>query len=332
MGSCTLLTGEFLPSDPSQILTRHHRVLNPFDLTRQENSTQAGSGTGNGLSTGAKVGIGVAVPLGVIAIAIIALLFFRGHRRPKVVSYPPVSLEEEKHESYEKPELVGDPYDPVMGGPIKWKPELEGHTISTATSPVPPRLENHTLSSKGLPVSPELENHTISTNGLPISPELENHTISTNNLPISLELADNTTSLITSHELPSTTHATTTPELPYREASSTKETAAGNNTASSRKPGPHATAPAPVTQRPEAATEGREELTEEADSLVSELGVIQKRKRTLTTAATAAGVSQPENVEGRKGDEYRKLIQREQSVRERMAEVQEALKTGSSAR
>ena len=72
-------------------------------------------------------------------------------------------------------------------------------------------------------------------------------------------------------------------------------------------------------------TESHEELTEEADTLVSELGVIQKRKKTLNAAADAAGV-RAADVEGRKGEEYRRLVSREVSVRKRMEEVQEALR------
>ena len=83
--------------------------------------------------------------------------------------------------------------------------------------------------------------------------------------------------------------------------------------------------PSAFPQRQLQVTESHEELTEEADTLVSELGVIQKRKKTLNAAADAAGV-RAEDVEGRKGEEYRRLMSREVSVRKRMEEVQEALR------
>jgi hypothetical protein len=62
------------------------------------------------------------------------------------------------------------------------------------------------------------------------------------------------------------------------------------------------------------------ELTEEADTLVSELSVIAKRKKALQNLAAADGV-EPKDVEGRKGDEYRDLLSREEKVRERLDEV-----------
>ena len=80
-----------------------------------------------------------------------------------------------------------------------------------------------------------------------------------------------------------------------------------------------------LREPPLQTTESHEELTEEADTLVSELGVIQKRKKALNAAAAAAGVS-AEEVEGRKGEEYRRLLGREESVWKRMEQVQEALR------
>ena len=70
--------------------------------------------------------------------------------------------------------------------------------------------------------------------------------------------------------------------------------------------------------------ESHDELTEETDTLVSELGVISKRKKTLLAAAEAANIK-PEDVDGRKGEEYRELLRREERVRNRMAEVHHAL-------
>jgi hypothetical protein len=63
-----------------------------------------------------------------------------------------------------------------------------------------------------------------------------------------------------------------------------------------------------------------QELVSEVDTLVSDLGVITKRKRALQESAEASGM-RPEDVQGRKGDEYRELLGREQRVRARMEEV-----------
>ena len=73
-----------------------------------------------------------------------------------------------------------------------------------------------------------------------------------------------------------------------------------------------------------APLENHDELTEEVDTLVSELGVISKRKKFLQAAAEAAKMK-PEDVDGRKGEEYRELVLREGRVRTRMAEVHHAL-------
>jgi hypothetical protein len=78
--------------------------------------------------------------------------------------------------------------------------------------------------------------------------------------------------------------------------------------------------PAPETSHDTKARRELQELVSEVDTLVSDLGVITKRKRALQESADASGV-RPEDVEGRKGDEYRELLGREQRVRVRMEEV-----------
>ena len=72
--------------------------------------------------------------------------------------------------------------------------------------------------------------------------------------------------------------------------------------------------------------ENQDELTEEYDTLISEIGVISKRKKALNGPAMTAGV-RPEDLQGRKGAEYRQLTQREEGVRARMEEVQNALES-----
>ena len=63
------------------------------------------------------------------------------------------------------------------------------------------------------------------------------------------------------------------------------------------------------------------ELVEEADAAVQELGLLAMRKRTLVTQANAVG-KRPEDIEGRKGEEYRELVVREQNVRRRLDDIE----------
>ena len=63
------------------------------------------------------------------------------------------------------------------------------------------------------------------------------------------------------------------------------------------------------------------ELVEEADAAVQELGLLAMRKKTLVTQANALD-RRPEDVEGRKGDEYRELVVREEKVRKRLEDIE----------
>ena len=63
------------------------------------------------------------------------------------------------------------------------------------------------------------------------------------------------------------------------------------------------------------------ELIEEADVAVQELGLLAMRKKTLITQAKTLG-KRPEQVEGRRGEEYRELVQREEKVRNRLDEIE----------
>ena len=62
-------------------------------------------------------------------------------------------------------------------------------------------------------------------------------------------------------------------------------------------------------------------LAEEADILVQELGLINMRKKALKTEATSLGV-QPEERKGRKGEEWRELLVREQGSKQRLEEIE----------
>jgi hypothetical protein len=63
------------------------------------------------------------------------------------------------------------------------------------------------------------------------------------------------------------------------------------------------------------------ELAEEADVIVQELGLVNLRKRALASQASAIGQT-PAEVEGRKGDEYRALVDRENGLKLRLDEIE----------
>lgn len=65
----------------------------------------------------------------------------------------------------------------------------------------------------------------------------------------------------------------------------------------------------------------RDELAEEADIAVQELGLINLRKRALAAQAEAFD-STPESMAGRKGEEYRELLQREARIATRLEEIE----------
>jgi hypothetical protein len=63
------------------------------------------------------------------------------------------------------------------------------------------------------------------------------------------------------------------------------------------------------------------ELAQEADIAVHELGLINLRKRALAAQAKALD-SSPESMAGRKGEEYRELLQREARIATRLEEIE----------
>ncbi|KAJ5312195.1 hypothetical protein PENANT_c011G04009 [Penicillium antarcticum] len=66
---------------------------------------------------------------------------------------------------------------------------------------------------------------------------------------------------------------------------------------------------------------GLDELAEEADIAVQELGFINLRKRALAVQAEALKRS-PESMAGRKGEEYRELLQREEKITARLEDIE----------
>ena len=142
------------------------------------------------------------------------------------------------------------------------------------------------------------------------------------------ELPHHSVHHIDAHEI-----AATVPTSSEQSSSSATQVASDSQAAPSRTASKPARKPVlgPSTTRYQAAVEpskaeNHDELTEEYDTLISEIGVISKRKKALNSAAVTAGV-RPEDLQGRRGAEYQQLAQREEGVRARMAEVQNALGT-----
>lgn len=64
-----------------------------------------------------------------------------------------------------------------------------------------------------------------------------------------------------------------------------------------------------------------DELAEDADIAVQELGVVQRKKKTLTTQAKAAGVSL-DQLPGRKGEEWKEALIQEEKIHARLQEIE----------
>lgn len=63
------------------------------------------------------------------------------------------------------------------------------------------------------------------------------------------------------------------------------------------------------------------ELAEEADVIVQELGLVNLSKKALTTQASAIG-KRPDDVEGRKREEFKELLEREVKLKGRLEEIE----------
>jgi hypothetical protein len=133
-------------------------------------------------------------------------------------------------------------------------------------------------------------------------------------IPNRPELGSEPSPHVCSHELQA--DDTNLSDLESHQAVATKKKVSRR---SSRRQNPIPHSEAYITGSSEAA-----EDVEELDLLVSELGILTKRKKALVASAEALGVK-PEEVGGRKGDDYRELDSREQRLRARLDELQSNL-------
>jgi hypothetical protein len=132
---------------------------------------------------------------------------------------------------------------------------------------------------------------------------------------IATELEEKPSLVSYAHELP----------IPSNSGTASSKSAHGSvpNSLIARKPVNTPTAASEQVMEPSISRSDQTpgELAEEVDLLVSELGILTKRRRALVASAEAAGV-RLDALEGRKGEDLRELDAREQRVRSRLAELQ----------
>lgn len=265
---------------------RSGAITIPFTDETALNKTDASLSThqSSGLSTGAKIGLGVAIPLGVILLAVLAIIIFR-RRRARQASN---TKSTKPTLSGEKPELHGSAYDPTIAGLVKPKPELaiDEHTRHEADSRIHPSATH-----------PELPHPSFASANAPWAHSQEGY------LPA--ELAQNPKE---SHRLlvggggggagQAATISSDTTEIP-----------------------PSGSVTGALQDLPHMSHNNHDDITaSEADFLVQELGLISMRKKALINAATSQGI-RPEDAAGTRGEDYRELVERETRLRARIADM-----------
>ncbi|KAK5049840.1 hypothetical protein LTR84_003958 [Exophiala bonariae] len=281
------------------------QVLNPFTYKStsdtESSDTTAGSTKGSSsetsvavsqeelrssadLSTGAKAGIGVGVAAGVIA-AILLIFFVRKFRRSKDTTTEQTSAPDPSSGALDDPGFQEK--SELQGGPFN--PEIAGPVKRKG------ELENGAVSSTS-PLRSEL----------PTSPSASELEEKPSLLARAQERSDSKPGGTSSDESKSDSNPTNTVTM------STKRNPVDANILSQS------------IAEPLPPDSSSNELAEEFDLLVSELGILVRRKKALRTSADASGVP-PEEVEGRKGEDYRELDTREQRLRSRLSELQASL-------
>jgi hypothetical protein len=251
-------------------------------------------------NSGIKIGIAVAVPVGVVLIALILAVFLirrRRRRRRKLRQNnesQPYDGQEEVQEGqghpetyYKKPELEAEPViDPTIRGPVKSKFELRSQgTVKGKTVGNPGAIDAVEAPNTNRPWSQERRGS--------IPTELHPNPIS-----------EAGTGTLTEPEMK---------QLKQQAGASKTSTSTSTVVASSSDQSflqPFQTISAEVS-----------ELAEEADMIVQELGLVNLRKKALTTQASAMG-QRPEDVEGRKGEEFKELLERDARLKGRLDEIE----------
>jgi hypothetical protein len=246
----------------------------------------------SGLSAGAKAGIGVGAALGVIAI-IVAIFFLYKRRRksePKATpKFEDFSRRIDDNGFQQKAELRGS-YSPTIAGPVVRKAELD-------------ELEKPASRVTELGLEPSLlsRSQELSTTTGPVGRKAE---VDQEDNPVrrAAELGLEPSLFARSHELGNSRR------LNAYEIESDPPTVASTGT--SRRPPQTTSTPSSFEPLP-SNSDGMSKVAEEVDILVSELGIVAKRKRFVGTT-----------VEARQSEEYRTLEAREQELRSRLSELQ----------
>jgi hypothetical protein len=238
---------------------------------------------GTSLSSGAKIGIGVAVPVCVIFIAIILAVFITRHRRRKRLEKRQ-NGESRPNESHG----VGFLDDQESSEYYHQKPELAADPVLDLTfrGPVKPKAELHGQGIRNR----QLSSHDP---GGHMPPEMHPDTL--------VEAGTDTLTRQLIQQLKQ--------DAGNSQTSASKSTAVPSFSDQSQLN--------PLQATPAESTE----LAEEADVIVQELGLVNLRKKALATQAGAMKTA-PEDVPGRKGEEFRELLGRETRLKGRLDEIE----------
>ena len=251
-------------------------------------------------STGAPIGAIVGGVLGglvAIILVIAAMYCIRRRRNKRHTMTSPSTVPD-------KPEMYAGPVDQDIAGPVRPKQELQ---------------TQGTVVRKAVPSSTTFAQNLPEKYSTPIS-ELEEH-----------EKPSATYYPVASQEL-STGYASFEPLRSFEEpAQGSPNDVRTTNTSGSTNsllrsqnilegsPGPSGI-PSTSATKPNQPPLDPSLASEEADFAVQELGLISMRKRKLAEQATAAGKS-PEEMDGRPGEQYRELVEREVKLRRLLEEM-----------
>jgi hypothetical protein len=190
---------------------------------------------------------------------------------------------------YEKPELEAEPViDPTIRGPIKSRFELRSHG---------------TIKAEAIKDLRTLDTVEARNTDQPRSNEPRS------NMP--LELHTNTMS---------EARVGTLTEQQMKQQIKVSKTSISTSTVVPSDSSQLPTNQSPLEPFQTISTESSE-LAEESDVIVQELGLVNLRKKALSTQATAIG-KRPEDVEGRKREEFKELLEREARLKGRLDEIE----------
>lgn len=238
------------------------------------------------------------MPVGVILIAVILAVFLIRRRRRRKVRQnnesQPNDAQDEVQDGqghpetyYKKPELEAEPViDPTIRGPVKPKFELRSQgTVKRKTVGDPKATDAVEAPNTNRPRNQGP--------GGSMLPELH---------PDPLSEAG--------------TSSLTEPEMRQL-----KQQAGASKTSTSTSTVVPSSSDQSFLQPFQTISAEASELAEEADVIVQELGLINLRKKALTTQASAIG-QKPGDIEGRKGEEFKELLERDARLKGRLDEIE----------